>query len=58
MAGVFYLFVLETYREYKKVKSQFSGEGSEEKKMKPVHFEDGIECLLLALKKMVYLDYL
>ena len=35
---------VETYREYKKVKSCVSGGGSEEKKVKRVHFEDGIEC--------------
>ena len=35
---------VETYREYKKVKSCISGEGNEEKKVKRVHFEDGVEC--------------
>jgi hypothetical protein len=35
---------IETYREYKKVKSCLSGEGAEEKKVKRVHFEDDIEC--------------
>ena len=35
---------VETYREYKKVKSCVSGEGSEEKKAKRVHFENDIEC--------------
>ena len=35
------LSFLETYQEYKKVKSHLSGE---EKKMKRVHFEDNIEC--------------
>ena len=39
-----YLSSLETYWEYKKVKSHLSGEGSAEKKMKRVHFEDDIEC--------------
>ena len=36
--------ILETYQEYKKVKSHLSGEGTEEKKVKRVHFEDHIEC--------------
>ena len=35
---------LETYREYKKLKSRLSGEGSAEKKVKRVHFKDDIEC--------------
>ena len=35
-----YLSFLETYREYKKVKYRLSGEGSAEKKVKRVPFED------------------
>ena len=35
---------VETYREYKKVKSCVSGEGNEEKKVKRVHFEDDTGC--------------
>ena len=37
------LSFLETYREYKKVKSHLSGEGIAEKKGKRVHFEDDLE---------------
>lgn len=38
------MFFVETYREYKKVKSHLSGEGIEEKKVKRVHFDDDVEC--------------
>ena len=34
--------ILETYREYKKVKSRLSVKGSQEKKVKHIHFEDNI----------------
>ena len=38
------LSFLETYREYKKVKSRLSGEGSAEKEVKRVHFEVDVGC--------------